>query len=114
MQIVKTEYDPIDADIILTEDLVNVQGDFYNLTFEQALNEETRGKPLLYCEYMIQNTKSAEARKLCSFLGWTEDRVIFNVVGIGTPDTLLDSVPRNPPDGINTGRLLQDPQGKRS
>lgn len=106
MEVIKTKLDLEDADIILTTDLVDKDGMFYDLTFAQALQEECRGKPLLQCEYMIKLTKSREARKLCSFVGWTEDRVIFNVVGIGTPDTLLDSVPRNPTDEINTGRLL--------
>lgn len=100
MQIVKTELDDIDLDIVLSESLMDKDDNFYDLTFGQALEEQTQGKPLLYCEYMINNTKSADARKLCSFLGWTEDRVIFSVIGIGVPDTLLDSVPRNPPEGL--------------
>lgn len=106
MQIVKTELDSHDLELILTEDLVDENGDFYNLTLGKALKEESRNKPLLYCEYMLD--MKGPSKKLCSFIGWTEDRVIFNVVGIGTPDTLLDSVPRNPPDGIKTGQLLQN------
>lgn len=96
MQIVKTELDPHDLDIILTESLIDEKGDFYDLTFGKAIKEQCRNKPLLYCEYMLD--MKGPGKDLCSFIGWTEDRVIFNVVGIGTPDTLLDSVPRNPPN----------------
>ncbi len=101
MKIVKYELESQDLDIVLSEDLIDQTGGLYDLTLEIALEEQTKGKPLLYCEYMIENTKARQARRLCSFLGWTEDRVIFNVVGIGTPDTLLDSVLRNPPNGIH-------------
>ncbi len=104
MQIVKTEFDPHDAYIILSESLIDENGDFYDLTLEQAIKEQCRNKPLLYCEYMLD--MQGPGKKLCSFVGWTEDRVVFNVVGIGTPDTLLDSVPRNPPNGINSRFVL--------
>jgi len=106
MQIVKTELDSNDLDIILSESLVDEDDNFYDLTLGKALQEECRKKPLLYCEYMLD--MRGPGKKLCSFIGWTEDRVIFNVVGIGTPDTLLDSVPRNPPNGLSAGCLLQN------
>lgn len=95
MKVIKTELDPADLDIVLCESLINNSGDFYDLTLKDALEEQTRGKPILYCEYGVEYNSGA--RTLHNFLAWTEDRVIFNIVGIGVEDTLLDSVLRNPP-----------------
>ncbi len=97
MLIIKTvTVDSEDLDIILAEDLVDREGNFYNLTLGQALQEETRGESLVYVEYDIDNL----CLRLHNFIGWTDSRVIFNITGIGVQDTLLTSVLRNPPDGV--------------
>jgi hypothetical protein len=98
MKLIKTELDLEDLDIVLCADLIDDQGNWYDHTLEQALEEQTKGKPLLYCEYMVELNSSVKT--LSNFIGWTEDRVVFSIIGIGVRDTLLDSVLRNPPEGI--------------
>lgn len=97
MKTVKTELDPKDLDIILADDLIDTGGNFYHLTFRQALEEQTKNKPLLACSYVVDEKLP---KSIHNFVGWTEDRVIFSVVGIGLFDTLLDSLPRNPPEEL--------------
>lgn len=96
MKLIKAQptVDKEDLDIILCESLINTDGAWYDLTFEQALLEQSGGLPLLYCEYVIDY--QAGTKVLTSFVGWTKDAVIFSIIGIGVPDTLLDSVKRNP------------------
>lgn len=96
MRIVKDKLDEHDYDIILAEDLVDHYGDFYDLTLKKAVDRQTRGKHLIWCKYILN--MSGPSKRLCEFLGYTEDRVIFHVLGIGGVYTLLDSLPRNPPE----------------
>lgn len=93
----KGTVDPSHYDLVLAESLVNKDGDFYNLTLKQNLDELLAGEQLLWCEYEIDLQKSFDACKLLSFVGWTKTKVIFNQGGPFTSDAILDSLPRNPP-----------------
>jgi hypothetical protein len=94
MQVVKEAIDPKDLDIVLADDLIDKDGNWYSHTLEDALKEQLRGKDLLWCKYVVDYT---HGKSLKEFLGYTQDRVIFHIVGIGVMDILLDSLPRNPP-----------------
>lgn len=96
MLIVKTDLDLHDYDIVLADDLWDEEKDtYYDLTFKQALDEQIKGQTLLWCKYVLD--MSGPGKRLTEFLGYTDDRVIFHITGIGVMDTLLDSLPRHPP-----------------
>jgi len=96
--ILKTEIDPDDLAMVLGEDFLDEDGNFYNLSFGQALEEESEGEELLWCRYLIETSPSGDV--LLEFLGYTENKVIFNMVGMGIAETLLDSIPRHPPISV--------------
>lgn len=84
-----------DFNIILVEDLFDDKQNWYDLTLKSAVDEQTRGKPLISCEYSFLTDEYGD-RILKTFLAYTEDRVIFMLLGIGLKDTLLYSVKRFP------------------
>lgn len=97
LTISKGQIKPEDLDIILSDDLIDEAGNWYNLTFRMALEEQKHGSELIWCEYEVETLPDG-TKRLLEFIGWTEDRVIYDLVGVGVQDTLLGSVPRNPPN----------------
>lgn len=95
---VKGQVDWTHYDIVLAESLVDREGNFYDLTFQQSLNEilAINQEGLDYCEYYVDLQKSLQACALRSFIGWTKTKVIFLNQGLMVRDALLDHVPRNP------------------
>lgn len=92
---VKTELDPVDFDIVIASDLVDEAGDFYSLTFKDALDEQLGEEYLESCQYKIGNDKR-RGRIIEEFIGWTKTKVIFAIRGMFYEDSFLTSVPRNP------------------
>jgi hypothetical protein len=90
----KDEWDQADGSVILSEGLMDESGNFYDLTLEMAIQEESRGQPLIDCHYVIDTT--GFDRTLKEFIAYTEHRVIFMLLGIGLKDALLYSVRRYP------------------
>lgn len=95
MQLIKNDLDPHDYDVVLADGLYDEKDGWYDLTFKQALDEQLRGSSLLWCKYVLD--MSGPSKRLVEFLGYTDERVIFHITGIGVMDTLLDSLPRHPP-----------------
>lgn len=104
---VKGRLDPAHYDIILAESLVDAQGNFYDLTLKQALDEHIKDEGYV-CDYQVTRlTEEAlvdlalhqtvtSKYQLQYFTAWTKTKVIFNQTGPFTRDSLLDCVSRHP------------------
>lgn len=92
---IKGQVDPAHYGIILADSLMDNDGNFYDLTFKQALDELVENESYV-CTYQVDLQKALAACRLVSFMAWTKSKVIFNQSGPFTHDCLLDHVPRNP------------------
>lgn len=102
LAITKSKLDEKDFDVILASDLMDDDGNFYTITLKQALDEILSGEQLVECQYCL-GIDNGE-KKLLDFIGWTTNKVIFNVRGMFYEDSLLSWVPRNPSENLEKKR----------
>ena len=95
MLISRNRFHAEDYNIILVEDLFDDKHNYYDLNLKCAVDEQTHNEPLTDCNYTFELDEDGD-RRLTSFLAYTENRVIFMLLGIGLTDTLLYSVKRYP------------------
>ena len=92
---IKNKLEDSHRDIILAEDLMNENNEFYNLTLGKALSEILGKETLECCDYTV-NISQDGPKRVTKFYGWTKTKVIFLNQGLFVHDAILDSVPRNP------------------
>jgi len=100
VDLVRNKLEAEDLDIVLCDSLIDENDDFYDLTFKMSLDEHLDNEELIWCQYKVSSYEREDGevvRELRWFLGYTNNRVIYNIKGIGVMDTLLESLPRNPP-----------------